>query len=98
LVYLHKKCIPEKVIQDMFSHIEPNNLHAFSALELHSIMDKEKILAETTYTKEKAESFNESSIFKNTLPKADPKTDKGPTITDTAAEGFNDDFWKDLLK
>jgi 5'-3' exonuclease len=98
LVYLHKKCIPEKVISDMFSHIEPNNLHAFSALELHSIMDKEKILAGTTYTKDKAESFSESSIFKTAMPKAEPKNDKGPIITDTAAEGFNDDFWKDLLK
>jgi hypothetical protein len=82
----------------MFTHIEPNNLHAFSALELHSVMDKEKILAGTTYTKEKAESFNESSIFKTAMPKAETKNDKGPTITDTAAEGFNDDFWKDLLK
>ena len=98
LVFLHKNCIPQDVINAMFAEISPNKLHAFSALELHSIMDKEKILEQTTYTKEKAESFSESSIFKSAMPKAEPKNDKGPIITDTAGEGFNDEFWKDLLK
>ena len=82
----------------MFAEITPNKLPAFSAIELHNIMNKDKILEGTTYTKEKAESFSESSIFKSAMPKAEPKNDKGPIITDTAGEGFNDEFWKDLLK
>jgi hypothetical protein len=99
LVYLHKKAIPEKVLSDMFNHIEPNKLHAFSALELHSIMDKEKILVGTTYTKEKAESFNESSIFKAAMPKANEKAKSDVVITSTPSDkGFDDSFWKDLLK
>jgi 5'-3' exonuclease len=98
LVFLHKNCIPQDITNLMFADITSKKLVSYSALELHNLMSKDAILEGTTYTKEKAESFNESSIFKSAMPKAEPKTDKGPIITDTTTEGFNDDFWKDLLK
>lgn len=98
LVFLHKNCIPQEVLDSMFTQISTNKLPSYSALELHNLMNKDRILEGTTYTKEKSESFNESTIFKSTIPKVEKKDEKGPTITDNHNEGFNDDFWKDLLK
>ena len=56
------------------------------------------ILSKTTYTKEKAESFNESGLFKTAMPKIDPKVKGEVVITSTPSKGFDDSFMKDLLK
>lgn len=99
LMMLHKRCIPEKVLGDMFEHIESIPLSSFSAMALHSLMSKDKILEGTSYTKEKAESFNESGIFRSAMPKADPMVNKDVVITSTpAGDGFNPSFWEDLMK
>jgi 5'-3' exonuclease len=95
LVYLHKKCIPETILTSMFENIEKNPIKSLSASELHSIMEKDSILSETTYVKEKVDSFNESGIFKSSM-KSESKP-KEVTIVNEA-KGFDDDFWKDLLK
>ena len=95
LVYLHKKCIPESVLSSMFEQIEGKPSLSFSASELHSIMDKDKILKNTSYVKEKVDSFNESGIFKASIKKEAPI--KEIKITENQ-NGFDDSFWKDLLK
>lgn len=96
LVFLHKNCIPQEINEAMFSSIAEEKLKAFSALELNAIMNKDQILKNTTYTKEKAESFTESTIFKANLTGPTKKTEV--TVTDNTESGFNDDFWKSLLK
>ena len=98
LVFLHKKCIPETVLSDMFDAIENKTKFHLSGVELHNIMSKDMILSKTTYTKEKAESFNESGLFKTAMPKIDPKVKGEVVITSTPSKGFDDSFMKDLLK
>ena len=101
LVFLHKNCIPAEILEAMFMTITPNKLHSFSAIELHTIMNKDKILEGTTYTKDKAESFNESGLFKAAMPKASAEKPVGEVIITSTPEtdkGFDDEFWKDLLK
>lgn len=95
LVFLHKKCIPETIISSMFEQIEGKNITGFTALELHSIMNKDEILKHTTYVKEKVDSFNESGIFKSSMKKPEPINDV--KIVEKQS-GFDDSFWKDLLK
>jgi len=98
LVYLHKKCIPENVTSDMLNQIEERHSASLSGSGLHSIMDKDQILKGTTYSKEKAE-FNDSTIFRNTMPKSDPAKPVGEVkITSTGGSGFDDKMWADLLK
>jgi 5'-3' exonuclease len=99
LVYLHKKCIPEQVISDMFTQIESKPILSFSAIELHSLMNKDEILNHTTYSKEKTDSFSDSSIFQASMPKVSPAINKEVKITSSPVDsGFDDSFWKDLLK
>jgi 5'-3' exonuclease len=95
LVYLHKKCIPDSVNTDMFSHIESKPIVSFSAMELHSLMDKDSILAKTSYTKEKLDSFNESTIFRSAIKEESKPKD---VAIEESQKGFDDSFWKDLLK
>jgi 5'-3' exonuclease len=95
LVYLHKKCIPDSVNTDMFSHIESKPIVSFSAIELHSLMDKDSILAKTSYTKEKLDSFNESTIFRSAIKEESKPKD---VAIEESQKGFDDSFWKDLLK
>lgn len=99
LVFLHKKCIPETVFNDMHTQIESKPMGSLSAMSLHEIMNKDKILSNTSYTKEKAESFNEASLFKAAMPKVDKNTNSEVIITSTSeSKGFDDSFWSDLLK
>lgn len=99
LVFLHKKCIPEKIVSDMLSQIEDKSKTSLSGSNLHAIMDKDQILKGTTYTKEKAE-FNDATVFRSAMPKEDPSVKGDVVITSTPKEnkGFDDSFWKDLLK
>ena len=100
LVYLHKKCIPEKVITDMFEQIEERHTASLSGSGLHTVMDKDKILSGTTYSKDKAE-LTDSSIFRSTMNATTPtKSDNGVIITSTPKgdNGFDDKMWADLLK
>jgi 5'-3' exonuclease len=92
LVYLHVNCIPSEVCENMFSSIE-GNTKSLSGNEVHSIMDKEKILSGTTYKKEKRNEFNESGLFK---PISDSQNDV--KIVDKKESSFDDDFWNNLIK
>ena len=96
LVFLHKNCVPQEINEAMFASISEEKSKAFSASELNSIMNKDRILTNTSYTKEKAESFTESTIFKADIKNTAPKSDV--VITPDSVIGFNDDFWKDLIK
>jgi len=100
LVFLHKKCIPEQIIIDMFNQIEEKVSASLSGSKLHSVMDKDQILQSTTYEKEKSNSFNDSTIFKSAMPKSDPSVKSDVIITSTPekSSGFDDSFWNDLLK
>ena len=100
LVFLHKKCIPEQIIIDMFNQIEEKVSASLSGSKLHSVMDKDQILQSTTYEKEKSNSFNDSTIFKSAMPKSDPSVKSDVVITSTPekSSGFDDSFWNDLLK
>jgi 5'-3' exonuclease len=99
LVYLHKKCIPEKVVTDMLEQIEERHAASLSGSGLHTIMDKDKILGGTTYSKDKAE-LTDSSIFRSTMNTANPtKSSNEVKITSTpTSSGFDDKMWADLLK
>ena len=100
LVYLHKKCIPEKVVTDMLEQIEERHAASLSGSGLHSIMDKDQILKGTTYSKDKAE-LNDSSIFRSTMNNSNPtKSDNGVVITSPPKDsnGFDDTMWANLLK
>ena len=94
LVYLHKNCIPQDVLNLMFADIASNKLTSYSALELHNLMNKDVILKETTYTKEKAESEVNllEAISKNT------EAVKEEVKITESSESFNADFWQSLLK
>jgi hypothetical protein len=98
LVFLHKRCIPERINGVMFEDIEKKWSKSLSGASVHGIQDKDAILRGTTYTKEKANDFSESGLFKSVMPKADPKVNAEVVVTKTAAEGFNDNFWNDLVK
>jgi hypothetical protein len=92
LVYLHTSCIPNDVCNSMFESIE-NNTKSLSGSEIHSILDKEKILQGTTYTKEKKTEFNESGLFKSISESvSDVK------IIDKKESSFDGDFWDNLIK
>jgi len=92
LVYLHVNCIPKDVSESMFSSIEANT-KSLSGTDVHSIMDKDKILNGTTYTKEKRNEFNESGLFKSI---SDSTSDV--KIIDKKESSFDEGFWNDLLK
>lgn len=92
LVYLHVNCIPSDVCESMFSSIEKNT-KSLSSIEINSIMDKDKILHGTTYTKEKRNEFNESGLFK---PISDSNSDV--KIIDKKESSFDDEFWNNLIK
>jgi 5'-3' exonuclease len=97
LVFLHKRCIPERINQAMFENIERRWKATLSGATVHSLQEKDTILRGTTYTKEKATDFTESGIFKSVMPKAEP-TKGDVTITKTAGEGFDTSFWDNLTK
>jgi hypothetical protein len=83
----------------MFTQIESKPILSFSAIELHSLMNKDEILNHTTYSKEKTDSFSDSSIFQASMPKVSPAINKEVKITSSPVDsGFDDSFWKDLLK
>jgi 5'-3' exonuclease len=92
LVYLHVKCIPSDVCESMFSSIEVNT-KSLSGNAVHSVMDKDRILAGTTYTKAKKTEFNESGLFK---PISESTSDV--KIVEKKESSFDDGFWNDLLK
>ena len=96
LVFLHTNCIPKDVSERMLSSIEEISNKHLSASELHSIMDKDAILSGTSYTKEKKTEFNESGLFKS----LGVEDEKKPTVTvtTTSDNGFDKDFWNDLIK
>ena len=76
----------------MFENVEKNT-KSLSASEIHSILDKEKILLGTTYTKEKKTEFNESGLFKSISESvSDVK------IIDKKESSFDGDFWDNLIK
>jgi len=93
LVYLHANCIPSDVMSAMFESIESKYTKSLSASEIHSILDKEKILSGSSYTKEKKTQFNESGIFK---PISDSASDV--KIIDKKESSFDNDFWSNLIK
>jgi hypothetical protein len=80
----------------MFAHIEAMPIKSFSAKELYSLMNKDDILTETSYSKEMADSFNESQIFKNSLKNTQKKEEV--VIVQAENKGFDSTFWEDLLK
>jgi len=93
LVYLHVNCIPKEVTDSMFDSIEKSRTRSLSASDIHSILDKEKILAGTTYTKEKKTEFNESGLFK-----AISDSSSETKIVDKKESSFDDQFWNNLIK
>lgn len=93
LVYLHNNCIPKEVTSDMFNDIEPKAKKSLSASEIHSILNKDSILAGSSYTKEKKTEFNESGLFK---PISESTSDV--KIVDTKESSFDEGFWNNLLK
>lgn len=93
LVYLHKNCIPAEVTSLMFDSIDSANKRALTAGDLHVILDKEKILLGTTYTKEKKTEFNESGLFK---PISESSSDV--KVIEAKDSSFDDQFWNNLLK
>lgn len=95
LVFLHKKCIPTLVINDMLNQIEEKFQSSMIIPNLESITNKDSILEKTTYIKEKLETLNDSSIFKNTI---NEKQKVETVINSESSSGFNGDFWNDLLK
>jgi 5'-3' exonuclease len=92
LVYLHTNCIPREIGEAMFESIEKNT-KSLSGNEVHSIMDKDKILLETTYTKEKRNGFNESGLFKSIS-----ESTSDVKIIDKKESSFDDEFWNNLIK
>ena len=95
LVFLHSNCIPEEVKEKMFECIEITNNRHLSASEIHQILDKEKILAGTTYTKEKKTEFNESGLFNSIGVE---KIKQEVKINEEPKGSFDEGFWNDLLK
>ena len=93
LVYLHKNCIPAEVTSLMFDSIDSANKRALTAGDLHVILDKEKILLGTTYTKEKKTEFNESGLFK---PISESSSDV--KVIEAKDSSFDDQFWNNLMK
>ena len=93
LVYLHRNCIPAEITSLMFDSIDGANKRALTASDLHVILDKEKILQETTYTKEKKTEFNESGLFK---PISESTTDV--KVIEKKDSSFDDQFWNNLMK
>jgi len=79
----------------MFECIEITNNRHLSASEIHQILDKEKILLETTYTKEKKTEFNESGLFNSIGVE---KIKQEVKINEAPKGSFDDQFWNDLLK
>ena len=77
----------------MFDSIDGANKRALTASDLHVILDKEKILQETTYTKEKKTEFNESGLFK---PISESTTDV--KVIEKKDSSFDDQFWNNLMK
>lgn len=98
LVFLHKRCIPERVNGLMFENIETKWNKSLSGASVHGIQDKDAILRGTTYSKEKTDSFNESGVFKAMKTEDIIKINPEVVVTKTPAEGFNDDFWSNLTK
>lgn len=92
LVYLHKQCIPLDITESMFSSIEKNT-SALSGKEINFILNKDKILEQTTYKKEKKTEFNESGLFK---PISDSISDV--KILDKKESAFDENFWNNLIK
>ena len=83
----------------MFEQIEERHSASLSGSGLHTIMDKDKILGGTTYSKDKAE-LTDSSIFRSTMNTTNPtKSSNEVKITSTpTSSGFDDKMWADLLK
>ena len=79
----------------MFECIEITNNRHLSASEIHQILDKEKILAGTTYTKEKKTEFNESGLFNSIGVE---KIKQEVKINEEPKGSFDEGFWNDLLK
>jgi hypothetical protein len=95
LVFLHSNCIPEEVKERMFECIDITNNRHLSASEIHQILDKEQILAGTTYTKEKKTEFNESGLFNSIGVE---KIKQEVKINEEPKGSFDEGFWNDLLK
>jgi len=93
LVYLHNNCIPKEVSSLMYKEIEEKYRKNLSASEIYTIMNKDKILEKTTYSKEKKTDFTESGIFNGIKQEiTDVK------IVEDKKTSFDNDFWNNLLK
>jgi len=93
LVYLHNNCIPKEVSSLMYKEIEEKYRKNLSASEIYTIMNKDKILEKTTYSKEKKTDFTESGIFNGIKQEiSDVK------IVEDKKTSFDNDFWNNLLK
>lgn len=98
LVFLHKRCIPERINAAMFEDIESKWNRSLSGSSIHGIQDKDTILRGTTYSKEKKDSFNESGLF-NAINKPEQKINPEITIKPVGqSDGFDTDFWNQLTK
>jgi len=93
LVFLHGSCIPSEIIKSMFNSIEEAKYQAFSADSVHQLMNKDRILENTTWTKEKKTEFNESGLF-NSISKSDSDIQ----VTEEKKGSFDQGFWDNLLK
>ena len=93
LVYLHIGCIPKDVTTAMFENIEAKYTKSLSASEINSILNKEKILEGSSYTKEKKTEFNESGLFKSIS-----ENSSDVKIIDKKESSFDTGFWDNLMK
>lgn len=93
LVYLHSTCIPNDIVNSMFNSIDDSGFRAFSADMIHALMNKDRILENSTWSKDKKTDFHESGIFK-------PISESTPEVMVTKEESgsFDPNFWNDLLK
>lgn len=93
LMYLHINCIPSDVMNSMMDNVDKKLKRALSAIEIYDLMNKDKILEGTTYTKDKKTNFNESNLFKPiSASTSDVK------IIEKKDASFNNSFWDDLIK
>ena len=96
LVFLHNNCIPKEVSTAMFENIEARYTKSLSGSELNSILNKEKILEGSSYSKEKKTEFNESGLFKSiSESSSDIKIIETKDIKESS---FDSGFWDNLMK
>lgn len=96
LVFLHNNCIPKEVSTAMFENIESRYTKSLSGSELNSILNKDKILEGSSYSKEKKTEFNESGLFKSiSESSSDIKIIETKDIKESS---FDSGFWDNLMK